>query len=917
MPTPDQRRDREPKLTDSEPKGFYDTQTQSTEQNQADTVPIMSNPIISHSNTSSGQRIRGDSTNGTEKYSLSEKPSFSFRSKLFGMHDSIRLDQQLLFALILLGANGLDQHLILWSGGAAPLAVTPGVAIAGLLLGGLRLWPAIVLVFLGWTYAAESTMREATASYDFTSLIPLGLALGTALVPLISVLILRLTLRKQKSTQQPINRFLESPIRLWWILLLTVILPASLLTILPLAVLVWENFSTAFPPVTFLITLAWQEWRVTATGLLLLIPTLLVLIPYPLSAILVSGTTVSGSGLSSDPASSPLYPQTDPLRFPVRILLWLEGGGVIFSALLILGMEFSPWLTDRPTGLTLLLFVPVLWAGLRLSQSASCLLVLMLCMIILIASLLGYGPMLRLDGVLELPKIQGFFAVLMMISLILSTRKRAIIHDNEARDITLEQLHQSKHDLIRQIDVQSRNLSHLQTVLDETHAQATASEELQIQFLAAIAHEIAHEGKRLRTALPLTGLLAEHSILKNKFIPFKTFSGKTVSEPLKQAGLALDRLQALGRETECLVALATDQLTLTSHPFNLAILIENIAMQFANDYPGRIICFVDPVLPEEFIGDVVQIQNLASVAIDMMLSLSLHAPVLLRVMPGEQQNLPLSDKHLPILETAESQAQSLLLCLESITPVHWPQCEAGCDPMALESFLALGKNNDSKSDQNSVTPYNTRRTGALGWWLAGRMAQMMGGEMQVRTNEKDSLEKNMLNTKTFSAESETFVAAWIPLAPAFSRSAPRFPNLKGLKLLVVEANPVQRNIIIAYLEACGSETVSTEDAEEATSQLYRDAGDTVNGFDIAIIDGGLRLGSTGTLLDRLVDSKSRMLFKTQLIVLRPIDQSLASREGWRPPGRPGSLAATLDRPIRRTALYAALTSILALIGRHS
>jgi signal transduction histidine kinase/DNA-binding response OmpR family regulator len=182
-----------------------------------------------------------------------------------------------------------------------------------------------------------------------------------------------------------------------------------------------------------------------------------------------------------------------------------------------------------------------------------------------------------------------------------------------------------------------------------------------------------------------------------------------------------------------------------------------------------------------------------------------------------------------------------------------------------------------------VDPSSTRSHGGTGLGLAisQRLCHLMGGDITVESRP---------------GVGSTFVATIrVPAAPDLLPSvAPK--ALRGLRIMVVDDDPLARTAVARNAQAWGMLTRSTADAERAMAWVL--AGDP---FDVAIL--GHRRGGVNAL--RLAEAL-RAAGRSRLPLVL-----LASP--WEPAAAPRLFAARVDRPVRAERLLEALQ---AAVGRR-
>jgi two-component system sensor histidine kinase/response regulator len=189
----------------------------------------------------------------------------------------------------------------------------------------------------------------------------------------------------------------------------------------------------------------------------------------------------------------------------------------------------------------------------------------------------------------------------------------------------------------------------------------------------------------------------------------------------------------------------------------------------------------------------------------------------------------------------------------------------------------------------------------LGLTITSRLVDLMGGRIWVESRVGDGSTFRFTSLFTF---------------PAGPRAiAPPIPDqLRGLRVLVVGASPLQPRILAEVLEGCGLEPFLANDGQTALDALERSR---LEGrpFPVVLLEAGM-LGPDGiAVADRLRDSPGHA---GGLILMA----SLSARHGQGERGLASGAASIsiLKRPIRQTELLQALvaaTSATAPTARRS
>lgn len=182
-----------------------------------------------------------------------------------------------------------------------------------------------------------------------------------------------------------------------------------------------------------------------------------------------------------------------------------------------------------------------------------------------------------------------------------------------------------------------------------------------------------------------------------------------------------------------------------------------------------------------------------------------------------------------------------------------------------------------------VDASSTRRFGGtgLGLTIARRMAQIMGGDIEVRSVLGQG------STFTFTCEAE--VVSWAQAEPVEEITA-EIEGGAALSVLVVEDHPVNRMILEAWMASAGHTTASAENGEIAVEMAEHQA------FDLIIMDVNMPVmdGLTATRAIRAGDGANR---QTPIVVL-----SASARHEDHEAGLQAGADAYMDKPIDFAAL---------------
>src|SRR4051812_18784802 len=185
----------------------------------------------------------------------------------------------------------------------------------------------------------------------------------------------------------------------------------------------------------------------------------------------------------------------------------------------------------------------------------------------------------------------------------------------------------------------------------------------------------------------------------------------------------------------------------------------------------------------------------------------------------------------------------------------------------------------------------TRRYGGTGLGLAicKQLTDLMSGEIGVRSEPGEG--STFWFTVTFSRGTA------VPLASLPER-------LSGSRVLVVDDHKLSRMVVHQHLTSWGVQSSQAENGPEAF-ELLREAARQGHGYDLAIVDMQMP-GMDGMALAQLVRGEPA-LGSTKLILLSSMGMPGQAHEA-----EAAGFAAFLTKPVRQSALYDCLASVLAV-----
>jgi len=184
----------------------------------------------------------------------------------------------------------------------------------------------------------------------------------------------------------------------------------------------------------------------------------------------------------------------------------------------------------------------------------------------------------------------------------------------------------------------------------------------------------------------------------------------------------------------------------------------------------------------------------------------------------------------------------------------------------------------------------TRKYGGTGLGLAisKQLVEMMGGRMGVDSEEGKG--------------SEFWFTVSLEKQDQSDRKEPKTEEVNGSRILIVDDNSTNREILYKRLFSWGATVEEAVDGPTALQAIYR-AHDDENPFQIVILDMHMP-GMDGATVARIVKSDEKIM-DTNLIML----SSLGQHPDIRNPGK-RYFEAHLTKPVKHTELFNVLSNVL-------